>query len=73
MPARLHLILVSHLQQALLAKIIADELESYGQIAHWTSRHRKPGQAREIHAGGVEIREVHGERVVGILAETECR
>ena len=58
--------------------LLADELESDRQfalreLARWLHGDGDGRQAGELHRNGENIGEIHRERIIGLLADLECR
>src|SRR4051794_17175055 len=69
MPIGLSLIHVSNVQELRLVKRCADQLQPNGQASDKAARNRQRRHAREIRADGVDIVQVHRDRIVDLGAE----
>src|SRR5437762_11632769 len=67
------LIRIGRLQQRILAKRLADELQTDRQSFCITAtRDREPGQTGKVDGDGADVGQVHRQGVRGFLAEPEC-
>ncbi len=60
-------------QELRLREMRPDQLQSHRQAVDEAAGHRNPRQAGEIRADGVDVVQVHGDRIVDLRADGECR
>src|SRR3569832_946332 len=70
-PVRDLLILVRDVEQPRLVEIIADELQTHRALADEAGRDGHAGQPRHVHRDGVDVGEIHGDRIAALLADVE--
>ena len=63
------LIAMRHIQQSLLGKVIADQLQADGSLSDKSRWQGQSRQARQIHRNGVNIGQVHGDRIIHFFAQ----
>jgi hypothetical protein len=72
-PVGRELELMRRAEQPRLREVRPDELQSQGQPVDETARRRHAGQSREVRADGVDVVQIHGDRVVDLGADGEGR
>src|SRR5271157_3103342 len=70
---RIQLERVSRPYQLRLVEEAADELDADGQLAGEAARHGNRRNAREVDGHCIHVRHVHGQGILSVLADLECR
>ena len=65
--------LMRRAEQLRLREVRSDELQSHRQPVDEAARRRHAGQSREIRADGVDVVQIHGDRIVDLGADGEGR
>ena len=71
MPIRRQLILMRNVQHSRLGEIVADDLQPDRQLIGKAGRHAHAGQAGEVDGDGIDVFQVHGDRIVGFFTGLE--
>ena len=72
MPFGVLLVLVGNVQQATFFEIIANDLQADRPAINEAGRYRHAGQPGTIDRYGLDIGQVHRNRIFGFLTQPEC-
>ena len=71
MPVGCLLISVRDIEQLCFAEIVADQLQTRRQVAGETTWNRHSRQSGEVDGNGIDVREVHLDRISRFFAKIE--
>src|SRR5574343_102180 len=72
MPIRCQLKAMGNIEQLVLRKVVADQLQADRQAPGKTTGNRHAGQAGQVHCNGVDVRQVHLDWISRLFAQLEC-